>query len=98
MKPPIVNLDIKSFWENPYLALATMRQETPICYVSELQAILLTRHDDISKCEKMVDVFSSDQPAGLMNLLVGKNMMRKDGREHFQREYIMISKKKNDNT
>jgi len=59
-----------------------MRQRTPICFVPEFNATLLTRHSDIFYCEKLVDVFSSDQPGGLMNVLMGKNMMRKDGEAH----------------
>ena len=31
---------------------------------------------------KKIDVFSSDQPDGLMTKLMGKNMMRKDGEDH----------------
>src|SRR4029077_15391033 len=43
---------------------------------------LFTRRDDIFVCEKRIDVFSSHQPAGLMNRLMGHNMMRKDGDAH----------------
>jgi len=59
-----------------------MRQKTPICFVPQLDATLLTRHYDIFTCEKKIDVFSSDQPGGLMNVLMGQNMMRKDGDDH----------------
>jgi len=59
-----------------------MRQSTPICFVPQLNATLLTRHADIFICEKNVEVFSSDQPGGLMNVLMGQNMMRKDGDAH----------------
>lgn len=59
-----------------------MRKNAPICYVPQLDAILLTRHNDIFTCEKLVDVFSSEQPGGLMNELMGRNMMRKDGDQH----------------
>jgi cytochrome P450 len=38
--------------------------------------------DDIFICEKRIDVFSSHQPQGLMNRLMGQNMMRKDGDAH----------------
>lgn len=82
MNPPIVNLDLEDFWKNPYPALASMRAQAPICYVPQLQATLLTLHDDVFQCEKITDVFSSDQPGGLMNVLMGKNMMRKDGDAH----------------
>jgi len=65
-----------------------MRAETPICFVPELNATLLTKRDDIHTCEKNVSVFSSDQPGGLMNVLMGKNMMRSDGDEHRQERFV----------
>jgi hypothetical protein len=42
-------------------------------------APLLCNRDDIFVSEKQIDVFSSHQPCGLMNKLMGHNMMRKDG-------------------
>ena len=59
-----------------------MRANAPIAYVPQLGATLLTRRDDIFTCEKNVDVFSSHQPDGLMNRLMGRNLMRKDGEDH----------------
>lgn len=85
---PVVHIDPAAFWEDPYPALARMRAETPICIVPELGATLLTRRDDIHACEKNVAVFSSDQPGGLMNVLMGKNMMRSDGEEHRRERFV----------
>ncbi|MEY8843023.1 cytochrome P450, partial [Cribrihabitans sp. XS_ASV171] len=51
-------------------------------YVPQLGATLLTRRDDIFAEEKRVEVFSSDQPQGLMTVLMGQNLMRKDGADH----------------
>jgi len=65
-----------------------MRDSAPICYVPELGATLITRRDDIHTCEKNVDVFSSDQPGGLMNVLMGHNMMRKDGDAHRKERFV----------
>lgn len=79
---PVFNIDPKSFWQDPYPDLARMRAETPICYVPQLGATLITRRDAIFVNEKKIDVFSSDQPEGLMTLLMGQNMMRKDGAAH----------------
>ena len=79
---PTVEVDIKAFHTDPYTALTSMRERTPICYVPQLNATLLTRHSDIIVCEKNVDVFSSEQPGGLMTVLMGENMMRKDGVAH----------------
>ena len=85
---PTVNVDPGAFWANPYPLLAEMRQSSPICFVPELQATLITRRNDIHVCEKNVAVFSSDQPEGLMNVLMGRNMMRKDAEEHRQDRFI----------
>jgi len=63
---PPVNIDAQAFWNDPYPALAEMRREAPICFVPQLGSTLLTRRDDIFVSEKRIDVFSSDQPAGLM--------------------------------
>ena len=59
-----------------------MRQLAPVVNVPQLNATLMTRRDDIFECEKNVAVFSSDQPGGLMTVLMGENMMRKDGEAH----------------
>lgn len=85
---PLVSINPESFRADPYPTLARMRAETPICFVPELGATLLTRRDDIHTCEKNVAVFSSDQPGGLMNVLMGRNMMRKDGDEHRRERFV----------
>ena len=79
---PIFDIDPQAFWIDPYPTLAKMRRETPIAYVPQLDATLLTRRDDIFSEEKRIAVFSSDQPGGLMTTLMGENMMRKDGPAH----------------
>ena len=81
-KPPVFDIDPEAFWHDPYPTLAEMRSQAPICFVPQLNATLLTKRDDIFTCEKMIDVFSSDQPGGLMTVLMGENMMRKDGDPH----------------
>jgi len=85
---PVVNIDPSAFWDDPFPALAEMRATTPICFVPELNATLITRRDDIHTCEKNVSVFSSDQPGGLMNVLMGQNMMRKDGDDHRKERFV----------
>ncbi len=85
---PVVEVDPVAFWDDPYPVLARMRAETPICAVPALGATLLTRRDDVHACERNVAVFSSDQPGGLMNVLMGKNMMRADGDEHRRERFV----------
>ncbi|MGI3184491.1 cytochrome P450 [Nioella aestuarii] len=79
---PVFEIDPKGFWADPYPTLKHMRSRAPIAYVPQLGATLITRRDDIFREEKRVDVFSSDQPEGLMTVLMGQNMMRKDGADH----------------
>ena len=62
--------------------LARVRKEAPIVFVPQLGSTLLCNRDDIFVSEKQIDVFSSHQPQGLMNRLMGHNMMRKDGEAH----------------
>jgi cytochrome P450 len=79
---PHYDIDVEQFWRDPYPDLAAMRADTPISFVPQLGATLITTRNDIAVCEKNVAVFSSDQPGGLMNVLMGQNMMRRDGAEH----------------
>ena len=86
---PQHDIDPATFWADPYPDLQRMRQEAPIAQVPQLGATLFTRRDDIFTCEKNIEVFSSHQPGGLMNVLMGHNMMRKDGEAHMaeRRQY-----------
>ena len=79
---PDFDIDPERFWRDPYPDLAAMRATSPIAFVPQLGATLITTRDDIAVCEKNVAVFSSDQPGGLMNVLMGQNMMRRDGADH----------------
>ncbi len=88
---PVFEIDVPSFWANPYPALARMRAEAPIAFVPQLGATLLTRRDDIFVCEKNIAVFSSHQPGGLMNVLMGHNLMRKDGEAHATERQIITA-------
>ena len=79
---PRIDIDPAAFWQDPYPMLARFRKEAPIVFVPQLGSTLLCSRDDIFVSEKQVDVFSSHQPQGLMNKLMGHNMMRKDGDAH----------------
>lgn len=79
---PVYEIDPAEFWKDPYPDLARMRAQCPVAYVPQLGATLLTRRDDIFENEKKIEIFSSDQPDGLMTKLMGQNMMRKDGDAH----------------
>ena len=79
---PAYDIDPQHFWADPYPDLARMRAEAPIAFIPQLGATVFTRRDTIATCEKNIAVFSSHQPGGLMNVLMGHNMMRKDGDDH----------------
>ncbi len=79
---PVYDIDVESFWQDPYPVFADMRANAPICFVPQLGATLINRHADVSANEKNTKVFSSWQPEGLMTVLMGENLMRKDGKAH----------------
>ena len=78
----IYNIDPIKFNLDPYADLKAMRRDQPISFVPELGATLMTLREDIFINEKLINIFSSDQPDGLMTRLMGTNMMRKDGEAH----------------
>ena len=79
---PVYHIDLATFFTDPYPTLADMRRVAPVAYVPELGATLFTKRDDIFEQEKRIEVFSSAQPDGLMSILMGENLMRKDGEAH----------------
>lgn len=79
---PHFDIDMDALWHDPYPQLARLRKTAPVAFVPQLDGIVLTRREDIDVWEKRVDVFSSEQPGGLMTRLMGKNMMRHDGAAH----------------
>lgn len=79
---PRIDIDLAAFWSDPYPALERLRKEAPIAFVPQLGGTVFANRDDIFVSEKQIDVFSSHQPEGLMNRLMGHNMMRKDGDAH----------------
>ena len=87
---PRFDIDPKAFWQDPYPAFARMRREAPIAFVPQLGSTLFSKRDDIFVCEKNTEVFSSHQPDGLMNKLMGHNLMRKDGEAHLSERRIIF--------
>ena len=87
---PHYHIDVAAFWADPYPDLAQMRGRTPIAFVPQLGSTVFTRRNDIFTQEKRIDVFSSHQPGGLMNVLMGHNMMRKDGEAHMSERAQMF--------
>ncbi|WP_137701983.1 cytochrome P450 [Marimonas lutisalis] len=87
---PVTHIDPAAFAADPYPTLARMRRDAPVTFVPELGATLFTRRDEIFEQEKRVETFSSWQPQGLMTLLMGENMMRKDGEAHARERKILF--------
>ena len=87
---PRFDIDLVRLWQDPYPVLARLRAEAPIAFVPQLDGTVMARHDDIMASEKLTDVFSSYQPAGLMNRLMGHNMMRKDGAAHAAERKVLF--------
>ena len=87
---PRFDIDLQEFWADPYPTFARMRADAPIAYVPQLDSTLFTRRDDIFVYEKMIDVFCAHQPKGLMNRLMGHNMMRKDGDAHLSERNVLF--------
>src|SRR5260370_24059806 len=87
---PHFDIDVSAFWADPYPDFARMRKAAPIAFVPRLGWTVFTRRDDIFTQEKRIEVFSSHQPAGLMNTLMGHNMMRKDGEAHMKERAAMF--------
>ena len=79
---PTHNIDVLKFKKDPYPDLQEMRAVNPICFVPQVSATMICDRDSIYECEKNIEVFSSVQPLGLMTILMGQNMMRKDGEAH----------------
>ena len=79
---PIHNIEFLKFKQNPYPDLQEMRAVNPICFVPQVNATMICDRASIDECEKNIDIFSSVQPLGLMTILMGQNMMRKDGEAH----------------
>ena len=87
---PIHNIDISNFKRNPYPDLKEMRASNPICFVPQVKATMICDRNSIYECEKNTNVFSSVQPKGLMTVLMGQNMMRKDGEDHLKERKIIF--------
>ncbi|MGI9419878.1 MAG: cytochrome P450 [Geminicoccaceae bacterium] len=81
-RAPHFEIDMAALSRDPYPIFAAMRRDAPIAYVPALDGVMLTRRDDVVAAERHIELFSSHQPAGLMNRLMGQNLMRKDGEAH----------------
>jgi cytochrome P450 len=87
---PHIAIDPAAFTADPYPVLARMRKDSPIAFVPQLNATLLTTRALIHREEKRIATFSSVQPGGLMEKIMGLNMMRQDGVGHMAERRMLF--------
>ena len=49
---PVFEIDPQLLWRDPYPIFAELRARAPIAYVPQLDAVVLSRLDDVSACER----------------------------------------------
>ena len=59
---PVFAIDTTAFLKDPYPFLERMRASCPIAYVPTLDAVLITKRDDVFTLEKKIDIFPPTSP------------------------------------
>tara|TARA_B100001057_G_scaffold177272_1_gene178112 strand:+ start:158 stop:358 length:201 start_codon:yes stop_codon:yes gene_type:complete len=59
---PVFDIDTTAFLKDPYPFLERMRASYPIAYVPKLDAVLVTKRDDIFSLEKKLTSFPPISP------------------------------------
>lgn len=80
--PVITDIAYKDLLDDPYPIFKRVRDTASAVFVAAANLTLVTRFDDIAKIERDPVTFSSDNPASLVNKVMGPTFMRKDGAEH----------------
>jgi len=86
---PHFDIDVPAFWADPYPALAKMRGGADRVRAATGSTVF-TRRDGYLQPEKRTDVFSSHQPAGLMNTPDGPQHDAQDGDAHMSERAAMF--------
>src|ERR1700744_6420007 len=68
--------------ENPYPLLRQLRESDPVCWVPELNAWLVTRHDLATAVLKHSGSFTVDDPRFTTARVTGPSMLSLDGPAH----------------
>src|ERR1700744_1941831 len=68
--------------ENPYPLLRQLRESDPVCWVPELNAWLVTRHDLATAVLKDSGSFTVDDPRFTTARVTGPSMLSLDGPAH----------------
>ncbi len=80
--PVAADVSYDALLDDPYPIFRRVRDMAPAVFVAAANLTLVTRFDDIMKIERDPATYSSDNPASLVNKVMGPTFMRKDGAEH----------------
>ena len=80
--PVAADVSYDALLDDPYPIFRRVRDTAPAVFVPAANLTLITRFDDIMKIERDPATYSSDNPASLVNKVMGPTFMRKDGAEH----------------
>ncbi|KRR11268.1 cytochrome [Bradyrhizobium jicamae] len=80
--PVITDVSYTDLLEDPYPVFKRVRDTAPAVFVAAANLTLVTRFDDIMSIERDPATYSSDNPASLVNKVMGPTFMRKDGAAH----------------
>jgi cytochrome P450 len=80
--PVITDISYQDLLDDPDPIFRRVRDTASAVLVAAANLTLVTRFDDIVKIERDPATYSSDNPASLVNKVMGPTFMRKDGAEH----------------
>ncbi|GKQ50083.1 cytochrome P450 [Bradyrhizobium sp. Ce-3] len=80
--PVVTDIAYQDLLDDPYPIFRRLRETAPAVFVETAGLTLVTRFDDITRIERDPVTYSADNPASLVNKVMGPTFMRKDGAEH----------------
>ncbi|PDT00435.1 cytochrome [Rhizobium chutanense] len=80
--PVISDVSFAELLTDPYPAYKRARETAAIVRIEAANIMVATRYDDIMAMERDLETFSSVNPQSLVNKVMGRTMMRKDGEAH----------------
>ncbi|MES5487125.1 cytochrome P450 [Bradyrhizobium sp. INPA03-11B] len=80
--PVVTDIAYQDLLDDPYPIFRRLRELAPAVHVEAAKLTLVTRFDDITRIERDPATYSADNPASLVNKVMGPTFMRKDGAEH----------------
>ncbi|OMI01098.1 cytochrome [Bradyrhizobium brasilense] len=80
--PVVTDIAYQDLLDDPYPIFRRLREIAPAVFVAPAKLTLVTCFDDIMRIERDPATYSADNPASLVNKVMGPTFMRKDGAEH----------------